>query len=109
MLVVLDGVFFGVFGEHAGVVDLVNEQPFVRRGAEASFVAVISSGRSVGNTALRSGPMSPMNKSTVPIRARVPRCPRQVIANMIRLAAQSRKVAIITQPASPQSGALQTW
>ena len=36
-LVVLDPVFLGVFSEHDGVVDLVDEQPLVLQGAEAAF------------------------------------------------------------------------
>lgn len=36
-LVVLDPVVLGVFGEHDGVVDLVDEEPLVFQGAEPSF------------------------------------------------------------------------
>lgn len=36
-LVVLDAVFLGVFGQHDGVVDLVDEQSLVFQGAEAGF------------------------------------------------------------------------
>ena len=36
-LVVLEAVFLGVFGEHDGVVDLVEEQPLVLQGAEPPF------------------------------------------------------------------------
>lgn len=36
-LVVLDAVLLGVFGQHDGVVDLVDEQPFVLQRAEPAF------------------------------------------------------------------------
>jgi hypothetical protein len=36
-LVVLDPVLFGVLGEHDGVVDLVDVEPLVLQGAEATF------------------------------------------------------------------------
>ncbi len=36
-LVVLEPVLLGVLGQHDGVVDLVDEQPFVLQGAEPAF------------------------------------------------------------------------